>query len=592
MCGVYANGSGLGVGHMLEIDLMYIDSWAVVRTDGDGKIKAVNNKAEQYFSAAIVDKEIWRAFRWFRQEWLDGSTTARVVKTSPDSISLMEIFPDTKFDGCKLLFFKHVDEYRNLNHLWCEVEDSLIRLQPFIDNSHDAIIITNGRGVVRAINHAFTVVSGVQEEALLGKSLYELSEKGLIPECSMMHAIERRQMESSVVKFPHGKETVVSSKPLCDKQGNIIRVLSNVRDISQLKELHEKLRSVEEIAKHYQRELNNKIASETKLGLRLHRSRVMAEIYERLEKVAGTDLPLMITGESGVGKTELAKYVHALSERSSTGSFVHINCSAIPEQLLESELFGYEAGAFTGAKKSKVGLFEIANKGTILLDEIGDMPLPLQAKLLNVLQEKQYYRVGGTKLVDTDVRVIAASNQNIEQLIADGRFRRDLFFRLNVIPINIPALRDRKEDITPLIAHFLAESNKRHKRKKVLSTETINILMECGWPGNIRELMNMIERLVILTGPDIIEPGHLPAELFGAKPNRDFLDHVMPNSLEERTEQLLLWNPGEQLKQAVGKVEANIIGKAVAYYGSVKEAAKKLGVDESTLTKKRSKNGK
>ena len=219
---------------MLEIDLMDVDSWAVVRTDGEGTIKAINKKAEQYFSADIVDKAIWRAFRWFRQEWLDGSTAARVVKTSPDSISLMEIFPDPKFEGCKLLFFKHVDEYRNLNHLWCEVEDSLIRLQPFIDNSHDAIIITNGRGVVRAINHAFTVVSGVQEEALLGKSLYELSEKGLIPECSMMHAIERRQMESSVVKFPHGKETVVSSKPLCDKQGNIIRVLSNVRDISQL----------------------------------------------------------------------------------------------------------------------------------------------------------------------------------------------------------------------------------------------------------------------------------------------------------------------------------------------------------------------
>ena len=271
---------------------------------------------------------------------------------------------------------------------------------------------------------------------------------------------------------------------------------------------------------------------------------------------------------------------------------MHINCSAIPEQLLESELFGYETGAFTGAKKAKIGLFEIAQKGTILLDEIGDMPLALQAKLLNVLQEKKYYRVGGTKLVDADVHVLAATNQNLEQLISEGRFRRDLYFRLNVIPITIPALRERKEDITPLIAYFLEESNKKYKRSKILSTETLNILIQYNWPGNIRELINMVERLVILTGPDIIEPGHLPSELFGSRLDRGFLDSMVPHCVDESgLEQVSLWCPGEPLKEAVNQIEGRIISQAVSYYGSVKEAAKNLGVDESTLTRKRSRIG-
>ncbi len=262
--------------------------------------------------------------------------------------------PDKQQKGYTYLLFKNVEEYRNITHLWCEVEDSLIRLQPFIDNSNDGIIITNGDGTVRAINHVFSLVSGLQESDVLRKSVYELSKQGLLSECSMMYAIERKRVESSVVKFSQGKETVVSSKPLFDKQGN-------------------------------------------------------------------------------------------------------------PETLLESELFGYEAGAFTGAKKAKIGLFEIAEKGTILLDEIGDMPLLLQAKLLNVLQEKNFYRVGGTKMVEADARVLAATNQNLEQLIAEGKFRCDLYFRLNVIPFTIPTLRERKEDIAPLLAHFLEKSNQIHK---------------------------------------------------------------------------------------------------------------------------------
>jgi transcriptional regulator with PAS, ATPase and Fis domain len=365
-------------------------------------------------------------------------------------------------------------------------------------------------------------------------------------------------------------------------------VLSNVCDITEIKKLHEKLRSAEAIAEHYQRELHAKNAEDW-LSLGIFRSRIMEELYDLVKKVADTELPLLMMGESGVGKTALAKYIYNLSQPQNGGNFVHINCSAIPEALLESELFGYEPGAFTGANKAKVGLFEIARDGMILLDEIGDMPLTLQAKLLNVLQEKNFYRVGGTKIIKTNARVIAATNQNLEHLIAEGRFRRDLYFRLNVIPITIPPLRERKEDVATLIVHLLEESNKRHKRSKAFATSTLTILLSYEWPGNIRELMNMIERLVVLTKEDIIEPHHLPPELACSKimnhPSRSCSGSL--NNANDKTLEPL-WEPGQPLKLAISQIEGQIIDQAIDLYGSVKLAAKKLAVDESTLTRKRS----
>jgi len=569
-----------------SFDLFKNNIWAVVSADSDGRIKAINEKAAGYFGLNIVGRVICEAFPWFREEWFRDKVNARVIKTSQDEKVLLEIIKDRE-DGQITLFFKNVDEYRNITHLWCEVGDSLIGLQHFINNSHDGIVITNGQGIVRATNQAFCKISGLTEDNILEKSVYNLHKEGLIPYCSMMEALENKQNTSSVAKFAHGKETVVSSNPLCDKQGNVIRVLSNVRDITEMQKLYEKVRSAEARAKHFQRELNAKVAMEG-INSGLHRSRIMDELYELVKKVADTNLPLLLLGESGVGKTALAKYIHDLSERKDIGTFVHINCSAIPDSLLESELFGYEAGAFSGANKTKLGLFEIAQKGTIFLDEIGDMPLLLQAKLLNVLQEKSYYRIGGTKTIETDARVVAATNQDIERLISEGRFRRDLFFRLNVIPITIPALRERREDIAPLLAYVLREVNKRYSCTKVLAPETISALEYYEWAGNIRELKNVIERLVVLIADDTIEPKHLPPELIlNTQKTRIHSFEGSPTQKSDKHEDW--WHPGDSLKATVGHIEGQIIEHAIALYGSAKLAAKKLGVDESTITRKRSK---
>lgn len=566
-------------------ELFESDIWAILSLDNNGRIISSNKKAISYFGS-VVGEYILTAFPWFREEWLYDTTKARIIKPTAYDKMLLDIMKNDKQKNV-VLFFKNVDEYRNLTHLWCEVEDSLIMLQPFIDNSHDGIVITNGQGTIRATNQAFCNVSGLTEDDILGKSVFELCKQGLIPPCSMMATLENKRAENSVTKFPKGKETIVSSKPLVNKRGDIIRVLSNVRDITELEELHEKIRSAEAKVKHLQHEVDAKTTiGKINTG---HRSRVMDELYELVKKVADTNIPLLILGESGVGKTVLAKQIHNLSDRKDSGTFVHINCSAIPESLLESELFGYEAGAFTGASKMKIGLFELANGGTIFLDEIGDMPLVLQAKLLNVLQEKKFYRVGGTKSIETDARIIAATNQSLEKLISEGRFRRDLYFRLNVIPITIPALRDRKEDIDGIITHVVAEVNERYRCSKTLAADTLLILESYDWPGNIRELKNVIERIMVLTKDDIIEPQHLPVEVRIKQKGMSLV--LNDSSSNGNGASGLYWNPGEPLKVTVGSIERQIIEQAIALYGSVKIASKKLGVDESTITRKRSKAG-
>lgn len=250
------------------------------------------------------------------------------------------------------------------------------------------------------------------------------------------------------------------------------------------------------------------------------RSTAMRNIMELVKKVAPTDITVLITGESGTGKSLLAKVIHFLSRRKDK-PFVTINCSAIPETLLEAELFGYEKGAFTGAYTSKKGKFELADGGTVFLDEIGDMPLSLQPKLLRVIQDKEVEKLGGERTVKVDVRVIAATNRDLGQLVKNGLFREDLYYRLNVFPLHIPPLRERREDIPLLIDHFLRVLSARYNKKVSISPRAVELMMEYPWYGNVRELENLLERLVILKEGTITEkdlPSYFWVELQKDKP--------------------------------------------------------------------------
>ncbi|NPA95811.1 MAG: sigma-54-dependent Fis family transcriptional regulator [Thermodesulfobacteria bacterium] len=314
-------------------------------------------------------------------------------------------------------------------------------------------------------------------------------------------------------------------------------------------------------------------------------SKPMQEVFRLVEKVADTDSTVLITGESGTGKELIAHSIHYASDRKD-GPFIPVNCAAIPEELLESELFGHEKGAFTHAIKTRIGRFELANKGTIFLDEIGEMSPSLQVKLLRVLQERKFERVGGVKTISVDIRVVAATNQDLETAVKEGRFREDLYYRLNVIPIHVPPLRERRSDI-PLLAKYFLEKYCKGKRKGVqgISDEAMEILVRYDWPGNVRELENIIERMVILANGDIITKEDLPLQIVEKA-------GCSPGFLAVSGEAMEFPDEGLSLSQAVSELEKTLILKALERTGGVKNrAAKLLKMNRTTLIEKMKKLG-
>ena len=296
-------------------------------------------------------------------------------------------------------------------------------------------------------------------------------------------------------------------------------------------------------------------------------SKPIKSLHAMIEQVAPADTTVLITGESGTGKELVAAAIHFNSQRSK-GPYIRINCAAIPESLMESELFGHEKGAFTGADIRKIGKFEAANGGTILLDEIGEMPLPLQAKLLRVLQEREIERVGGNKTIKVDVRIICSTGKNLAEEARKGNFREDLYYRLQVIPIVIPPLRERKEDIPELCQYFLDEFSREKNEPLKMTEQTLHSLMEYDYPGNVRELKNIVERISVLAREPVIEPWHLPADFAG--------------SPEEISDQSLL-----NLSAAVAKAERNCILKALRNTGGKRaQAAELLGISRKNLWEK------
>jgi PAS domain S-box-containing protein len=457
-----------------------------------------------------------------------------------------------------------------------EAEKEKKLLWRMIDSSYDGIFLTDGEGGILYCNDAFLKISGLQWDAIKGKKLGDLIAAGEIPDACSPDVIRTHKPTTKVIDYPRGVSALVTSIPVFGEDGRLQRVFSNVRNIAELIGIREQLKAGTDLDDEYRRLLwqaerpghdNNFIVV----------SPVMERIFRLALRVAQVSSPVLIQGESGVGKDVLARFIHDNGEAAEKRPFVQINCSAIPETLLESELFGYEAGAFTGAsKKGKTGLIEVANNGTLFLDEIGEMPLPLQVKLLDVLQTNRMYRLGGTKTVETKVRIIAATNTDLEKMIAEGRFRRDLYYRLNVIPIHIPALRERREDLVPLILHFLAQNNRKYNMKRKISPQVIDILTNYGWPGNVRELRNIIEHMVVLAEGDVIDENCVPT-----------------NIVRGADKQLLIetpdYFPSFNLRVINDVVEKAVIGKALAAFGSMRNTAAHLGIDLSTLVRKKRK---
>jgi two-component system response regulator AtoC len=306
----------------------------------------------------------------------------------------------------------------------------------------------------------------------------------------------------------------------------------------------------------------------------------ITDLYAILERVADTPTTVMITGESGTGKELVARALHEHSSRKDK-PFIKVNCAAIPKELIESELFGYERGAFTGAVSSKPGRFELANGGSLFLDEIGEIPIEMQVKLLRALQESEFERVGGIKTIRVDVRLVAATNRDLKKLIAGGTFREDLFYRLNVVPIRLPALRERTGDIAPLVEHFLVKFNERLKKKvDGVDADTMETLVAYPWPGNIRELENVIERAVLFCDTQKLGAGDLPPEIRGIP--------AMANvTLPEADLKAALAGEGglkEHVKVAMSRLEKELVSRALQQTsGNVTHAARLLKISRKGL---------
>lgn len=303
-------------------------------------------------------------------------------------------------------------------------------------------------------------------------------------------------------------------------------------------------------------------------------STAMKAVFERMLRIAKTDSTVLISGESGTGKELVARALHCNGNRKNK-PFIAVNCGAIPEALLESEFFGHERGAFTGAHKDKAGKFEAANHGTLFLDEIGTIPLHLQSKMLRALQEHEIERIGSNRSIKLDVRIISATNNNLDQMVKQGTFREDLYYRLNVIPLHLPPLRERQNDIMPLTERFLDKFSRLMGRKKVsITKEALESLERYHWPGNVRELENVIERMVALTDNTIISQGDIPRQIIDQEPHTSSLRLVLPES-------------GLNMVETFQNMERDLIQKALERSSGVKaQAAQLLGINRTTLVEK------
>lgn len=434
---------------------------------------------------------------------------------------------------------------------------------------YDGIHVTDGEGRILFINDAYTRTTGIRPEQVLGRTVAEI--EGMLYKGSVTgQVLETRQRVNSVATILElNKEVLVTGTPVFGADGEIKLVVTNTRDFPELKRLEHQLHDLTVERRKADQELAFLRRQQAEGRPLIYRSEAMESVMELVHTVAQTDVTVLITGESGTGKELIANELYQSSARRDR-PFIKVNCAAIPAELLESELFGYEEGAFTGARRSgKAGMFELADTGVILLDEIGDMPLPLQTKLLRVLQQRELMRVGASRPIKLDLRVVAATNKDLREEVLQGRFREDLYYRLNVVPIDLKPLRERRADIPVLAEEFCRGFCKKYGRKMTVSPEGIQLLMEYPWPGNIRELENLIERIVVTNAyAGVITRGHVQAALSSSGSYHG--GGLAPGTL----------------KQQVTAYEREIIRHTVEREGSIRRAAKALGVDHSTLVKK------
>jgi PAS domain S-box-containing protein len=445
--------------------------------------------------------------------------------------------------------------------------ESILKYEQILDilgSIPDGIVVADSTGKYIYLNSAYERITGLKRDYVIGKNVRDMFNTNEISNPITFDVVNTKKKSTIVQNFiKTGKKVVITGNPMFDENGEVIAVVSTLHDISETLELQKRLDETITESRLYKDEILRLYKSRNIEDI-IYTSKVMDNVMTLSNKVADFESNVLILGETGVGKEKIARYIHLQSSRGE-GPFVAVNCGSLTESLMESELFGYEGGAFTGAKKTgKIGLIEFANNGVLFLDEVGELSLNTQVKLLRVLQEKKIIRVGSVNPINVDFRLICATNKDLYELVEKGKFREDLYYRICVVPIEIPPLRQRKEDIPQLVFYFIKKYNKKYGLNKKISPEIMSILISYKWPGNVRELENMIERLIVTSNGDflIIDPS--------------FELKLTPNNSSYKL----------SLKTRVEITEKEILVDAYKKFGTTRAMASNLGVNQSTIVRK------
>lgn len=483
-------------------------------------------------------------------------------------MNLYEVMGQTLFRKC----CKGGELKINTDKKFCSRQD----LKQVITNSYDAIFVTDGKGNVLLCNPATGRLLNVNPQELIGKNVKNLTQKGVYDRSVAMEAIQARSTFTGLIINRDGVKIMSTGTPIFDKNGEIVIVVVNSRDYDLVEKYLKALENESNKADRYKTAAGYLSEKELAQNSVVAKSEKMNNVVKKCTHIAKSDSTVVLLGESGSGKEVIARLIHRHSHRSKE-PFIPVNCPAIPSQLLESEFFGYVAGAFTGASsKGKPGLFEIAHKGTLFLDEIGELSIALQSKLLRVIETSEVQRLGSTKVFKTNVRIIAATNRDLRKMVEQGTFRSDLYYRLNVIPIYLPPLRERPDDIMALAELFLNELNRKYAFKKEFTAQSIITMLDYNWPGNVRELRNVVERLVVTSSGNYL----------------DFGDDVLINKRVSSSDEMVPQPQASNLyhgtlKSVLREVEEEYISQVLAQCdGHIGKAAERLGIHRTMLYRK------
>lgn len=548
----------------------------VLAVDSVGKIIYCNPASEK-----ILDRSADKIIGTQIDEILQASQLTRVAKSGKTETTQTIVIRGRTYltnrspilsEGKVIGAVAVLQDISELDAISSELESTKLiaeELDAIFQSSYDGIYVTDGSGKTVRVNQAYERITGIKKEEVLGKKMRDLVKQGFFDESVTLKALESGNIESLVQTVKTGKTLMVTGTPIHNKEGKIKLVVTNVRDVTELSRLQEKLEVMNKFYSEKEielKQLKDKINKESKY---IFVSKKMVELKQMAIRLAQVDSTILIQGESGVGKEVFADLIHENSPRNSH-PFIKLSCAAIPENLLESELFGYMPGSFTGAhRKGKIGIFEAANNGTVFLDEIGELSLGLQTKFLRVLQERKMFKIGDTSPIQVNVRIIAATNRNLQEMVTSNLFRQDLFFRLNVVPVTIPPLRERKEAIIQFIYYFLEKCNKKFGFNKQIAQNVCDLLIDYDWPGNVRELENIIERIVVTTANDIISTDNLPSII--KNPQNSF---NLP-SLEDHS-----------LKAIVEDIESRVITEMLIKHQTTRKVAQILRINQSTVVRK------